>query len=920
MACGARFPATRCPHQKGQDVKLTHTRHWLYVLRTGLLFPALSHAYSIGSLQVSSAMGEPFRAQVLVSGLDRQDGTLSVQPPDAQELARLGVQSGSGDALRFETRPAGPGQVLVLIRSDQPVNAPYLDVVVRLQSRRATRVQHLVALVQPPPSARTVPLAVEPAEPPVLPATVDREQPLQVSSLPPPELPATTLALPESAALEPATVTALPELPVATVDSVPVLSNSPQPDGNPTGPAPVAPAAPVQHYTVRQNDSLWKIARRLEGPLGQSAGRIATQLHQLNRGAFLNDDPNRLRSGARLVLPQAEKPAPVVTQAATKPPQAPAAKPAPQPPRSVLSRHSPAPKTQLTLIAPTASGLATGNSETHGRKTGAQPLSRELAGQVSTMRQKTASLRKEVLELDAQVNLNDQKIAMQNARLAELQQRLKARKEAQQRRTKSLHSLPAAALGAVVVGLTSLVAEPAHAAPAAAGGSGGSMMAIIIGVLVVVAIGAFVFLRNKSKPAPPPAARPQAPAARPAAQPAPRPAAPAPAAPAATAPVSKPAEPAVTVDPLVEARNFLEQERLPQAVGVLNRALNQQPKRADLMLMLLDIYLIQNDREGFEQVFAQLKTVAGSSELAQAEALLARFPQPEPEPEAVVEHKAEVLEFSKVDFPAVSPAEVAPAPAADDHSDHALEFTSFAPSTAAEPAAEAPSSSEALSLDALEAELNASLLTDLQDRVEPAAPMADTALADLELTLTPAPAPAAPELSLSAPATPVAAEPALPDQPVDLQFDLDDSFSLDDKAAPAAVADDWAGDLASQDFSLPDEPAAPVAAESSLQSLNLDQGDHSLQQQISAFDAALPSKADSVAAPLSAGLGYNGQLAEEFGFVQDVDAQALNLDLARQYAGLGEMEGARELLDEVLAQGNAEQQQQARQLKAQLIQ
>ncbi len=901
-------------------MKLTHTRHWLYVLRTGLLFPALSHAYSIGSLQVSSAMGEPFRAQVLVSGLDRQDGTLSVQPPDAQELARLGVQSGSGDALRFETRPAGPGQVLVLIRSDQPVKAPYLDVVVRLQSRRATRVQHLVALVQPPPSARTVPLAVEPAEPPVLPATVDREQPLQVSSLPPPELPATTLALPESAALEPATVTALPELPVATVDSVPVLSNSPQPDGNPTGPAPVVPAAPVQHYTVRQNDSLWKIARRLEGPLGQSAGRIATQLHQLNRGAFLNDDPNRLRSGARLVLPQAEKPAPVVTQATTKPPQAPTAKPAPQPPRSVLSRHSPAPKTQLTLIAPTASGLATGNSETHGRKTGAQPLSRELAGQVSTMRQKTASLRKEVLELDAQVNLNDQKIAMQNARLAELQQRLKARKEAQQRRTKSLHSLPAAALGAVVVGLTSLVAEPAHAAPAAAGGSGGSMMAIIIGVLVVVAIGAFVFLRNKSKPAPPPAARPQAPAARPAAQPAPRPAAPAPAAPAATAPVSKPAEPAVTVDPLVEARNFLEQERLPQAVGVLNRALNQQPKRADLMLMLLDIYLIQNDREGFEQVFAQLKTVAGSSELAQAEALLARFPQPEAEPEAVVEHKAEVLEFSKVDFPAVSPAEVAPAPAADDHSDHALEFTSFAPSTAAEPAAEAPSSSEALSLDALEAELNASLHTDLQDRVEPAAPMADTALADLELTLTPAPAPAAPELSLSAPATPVAAEPALPDQPVDLQFDLDDSFSLEDKAAPAAVADDWAGDLASQDFSLPDEPAAPVAAESSLQSLNLDQGDHSLQQQISAFDAALPSKADSVAAPLSAGLGYNGQLAEEFGFVQDVDAQALNLDLARQYAGLGEMEGARELLDEVLAQGNAEQQQQARQLKAQLIQ
>lgn len=946
-------------HLKGFDVKPVLLHPWKSVLKTGLLLPVLSHAYSVGGIQVDSAMGEPLRAQVLVSGLDAQDGALAAQSASDIEMAQFGVQAAGHDGhLRFETRPAGAGKVLLLIRSDRPVNDPYLDVVVRFKSQKASRVQHMVALIAPPKASRPVPLIAQSVTnvpsataetplpvmrelPPELPLAASStalpaaERSLQVSSLPPPELPVSTIDVESPDAADSVSSvqgtiiagTALQATPTESVnisETIRVLSNSDVPSGATTAaaatapapadpapkPAPQSTASRPARYTVRTNDSLWKIAKRLESQLGQPAAQIATQLHQLNRRAFFNGDPNRLKSGVELTLPHTDTPPPQVVRAVIVPPAAPVAKKRPLPaapaPVQVIQRSRKTANTQLTLVAPTAAGLSTGNTEKNGRDRGPQPLSRELAGQVSQMRQKTASLRKEVLELDAQVNLNDQKIAMQNARLAELQQRLKARKEAQQRRSKSLHSVPVAALGALMLGLGTLLTEPAHAAPAEAASSGGSMLPILLGVLAVLAIAAFVFMRNKGKPATKPLPKPQAPASRPAAT---KPAAPATpkAVDTATKPAAVPAaEPAVTVDALAEAKNFINQDRLPQAVGVLNRALNSQPKRVDLMLMLLDIYLLQQDREGFDQVFAQLQAVAGASELAQAEALQARFPVPEP-----VAEKSDSLEFNKVDITELAEAQPQPSTVSldDHHTESALEFT-YSESTTREASAE-------VSLDDLEAELSSSLpplsQSSSQDQVTLDPKVDEPLMAELDLGHTAA------DLAASPVATP---EAKLPDQPVDLQFDLDDTFTLEEPASDKA-SEDWAGDLATQDFALPAKhPSSPEGAPLAAAELTFDApvSDSTLNQQISAFDAALPAQAAQDNSALNAGLGYNGQLAEEFGFLKEVDPQALNLDLARQYAGLGEMEGAYELLDEVIAQGNAEQQAQARQIKAQLTQ
>ena len=50
---------------------------------------------------------------------------------------------------------------------------------------------------------------------------------------------------------------------------------------------------------------------------------------------------------------------------------------------------------------------------------------------------------------------------------------------------------------------------------------------------------------------------------------------------------------------------------------------------------------------------------------------------------------------------------------------------------------------------------------------------------------------------------------------------------------------------------------------------------------------------------------------DEFDFGDEADVATTKLDLARAYIDMGDEDGARDILNEVLSEGNSEQQQQA---------
>ena len=57
---------------------------------------------------------------------------------------------------------------------------------------------------------------------------------------------------------------------------------------------------------------------------------------------------------------------------------------------------------------------------------------------------------------------------------------------------------------------------------------------------------------------------------------------------------------------------------------------------------------------------------------------------------------------------------------------------------------------------------------------------------------------------------------------------------------------------------------------------------------------------------------------DDFDFLSGTDETATKLDLARAYIDMGDSEGARDILDEVIAEGSEGQQQEARELISKL--
>ena len=61
-------------------------------------------------------------------------------------------------------------------------------------------------------------------------------------------------------------------------------------------------------------------------------------------------------------------------------------------------------------------------------------------------------------------------------------------------------------------------------------------------------------------------------------------------------------------------------------------------------------------------------------------------------------------------------------------------------------------------------------------------------------------------------------------------------------------------------------------------------------------------------------LGEGTEVVDDLDFLDEGDEVATKLDLARAYIDMGDREGAQDILDEVLEEGNQDQQMQAKSL------
>lgn len=141
-----------------------------------LLLTAGVEAAGLGKLSVHSALGQPLRAEIELVAVQRDElGAINARlaSPEAFRQARMD-RAEALNGLRFEVEQRPTGQPVIKITSAAPVNDPFLDLLIELNWSTGRLIREYTLLLDPPSDLR--PRAETPPTQPAVSARVEREQ------------------------------------------------------------------------------------------------------------------------------------------------------------------------------------------------------------------------------------------------------------------------------------------------------------------------------------------------------------------------------------------------------------------------------------------------------------------------------------------------------------------------------------------------------------------------------------------------------------------------------------------------------------------------------------------------------------------------------------------------------------------------
>ena len=281
-----------------------------------LAFASLSAdvgAAGLGRLNVQSGLGQPLRAEVEVTALTPEEAqSLSARLAPAEAFRQAGLEYNPAlSSLRFAIEPRG-GRTFVRITSAQPINEPFVDLLVELNWATGKFVREYTFLLDPPEmrnartesveggASRTESVAPAPRAqaPAVAPAPAVTAAPAVVPAPAPARAPSVERPAAERPAAEPA-----PARPARAAR--PAVEAAPRPDTQGGG-----------TVEVRRGDTLGNIARA-NRPDGISLDQAMIAIYRANSSAFIGN-LNLVREGARLAIPDRSAMAAVEAADATR--------------------------------------------------------------------------------------------------------------------------------------------------------------------------------------------------------------------------------------------------------------------------------------------------------------------------------------------------------------------------------------------------------------------------------------------------------------------------------------------------------------------------------------------------------------------------------------------------------------------------
>jgi len=861
----------------------------------GLTLSTCVSAIGMGGINVASALGQPLKAEVeLVSVKKTEKSSLVARlaSPDAYKSA--GLVYPYGNKFKFQIESRANGEPYIGVSSAQPVNDPFVSILIELTWASGKLLREYTFLLDPPDYIAEQP---KPAEVQAV-APVVQTEPLETAAKP------VEQAVPAAA--------------------TPVVS---QPADKPALAAPVKPSAPegksvaTGEITVQRGDTLSKIAIQNK-PDEVSLERMLVALYRANAGQFDGKNMNRIKAGKILRLPDQSELMGVAQSDAAKEIRAQtadwnayrqklaAAAPAasqPQEARQVatgkiassVADKAPVAKESAKEVLKLSKGEAPGDKANAGA-----------AGKSMTAQDKKNAEQEDAIAKEKSLKEEQARAALLEKNLKDMERLAKLKSEAAALAQSSVAASEVAAsevpgaVSAAAAASAVAVASEVKPAPEAKPKPKAKPVVVpqpsltdqILGeplylagiVAILLGLGGLGFVLNRRKQGAAGGGKKKpdeqheddsAITGRMAA-----PVAPSPETGDFTSTTGE--HPATTpqqdeVDPISEADLFLNFGRDAQAEEILKEALRSTPNNHQIHLKLLGIYVNRKDVNSFSSIARQLKD-SGDEEAWQQAAAMGR----KLEPGNPMYGGARSIEDTGSATMQTTVLNARPDFVVEDTSAHDVDFDLGGTEKTAALTDDDSAMAQAEAMDFDVTSTSPSMAAMDFDVTSTGQTLAAPADMDFDVT----------SISPSIPAASAEEETALPNLD-DLVFDVTSSSpamqAAQPEAEPAAQADDGGMEF-TLDFPVEDTAAKKPAS------------------------AAQPAETDF--ADISLNLDDIGAPGEPAAETRDEHWHevATKLDLAKAYQEMGDLAGAREILDEVLREGDEGQREVAQSMLDQL--